>query len=61
MFDHLLMGTSAAKLNKKLTDSGLGASVVGGGLDTTLQQATFSVGLKGVKTQVVENNMRNFE
>ena len=27
-------------------DSGLGAATIGGGFDPTLQQATFSVGLK---------------
>ena len=35
------MGTTASVLSKRLTDSQLGASIVGGGLDTTLQQATF--------------------
>jgi Zn-dependent M16 (insulinase) family peptidase len=49
--DHLLLGTSAAILQKRLTDSGLGDTVIGGGLDSTLQQMTFSVGLKGVASE----------
>ncbi len=48
MLDHLLMGTSAATLQKALVDSALGASVIGGGLSDELKQATFSAGLKGV-------------
>jgi Zn-dependent M16 (insulinase) family peptidase len=50
MLDHLLVGTSASALRKALTDSSLGASVIGGGLDTTLLQGTFGIGLKGVGT-----------
>ena len=48
VLDHLLMGTSAATLQKALVDSALGASVIGGGLSDELKQATFSAGLKGV-------------
>ena len=36
----VLMGTSSAPLRKRLTDSGLGSSVIGGGLDDELQQAS---------------------
>ena len=46
--DHLLLGTSTSRLRKALTDSGLGESVVGGGLSDELVQPTYSVGLKGV-------------
>eukprot|EP00035_Acanthoeca_spectabilis_P006877 m.130207 g.130207 ORF g.130207 m.130207 type:complete len:899 (-) comp13705_c0_seq2:521-3217(-) len=49
--DHLLLGTSASILRLRLIQTGLGDTVVGGGLDTTLQHMTFSVGLKGVKTE----------
>jgi Zn-dependent M16 (insulinase) family peptidase len=48
VLDHLLCGTSASALRKALSDSKLGASFVGGGMDNTLQQATFSAGLKGI-------------
>lgn len=48
VLDHLLLGTSASKLAKALTESGLGDDLVGGGLSDELQQATFAVGLKGV-------------
>ncbi|MEW5297561.1 MAG: hypothetical protein WDW36_000765 [Sanguina aurantia] len=46
--DYLMLGTAAAPLRKALNDSALGASVIGGGMDDDLKQATFSVGLKGV-------------
>ena len=49
MLDHLLMGTPTSVLYKALIESGLGTAVVGGGLSDELKQATFSVGLKGVK------------
>ncbi|CAM9175888.1 unnamed protein product, partial [Ascophyllum nodosum] len=48
LMDDLLVGTSAATLRKALTDSGLGESVIGGGLSSELLQNTFSIGLKGV-------------
>jgi hypothetical protein len=49
VLDSLLLGTSTATLRKTLIESGLGESVTGGGLSDELLQATFSVGLKGVK------------
>lgn len=54
VLDSLLLGTSNAKLRKILTESNLGESVTGGGLSDELLQATFSVGLKGVKAADVE-------
>ena len=62
VLDSLLLGTSSAKLRKTLTESQLGESVTGGGLSDELLQATFSVGLKGVKpadTQRVEALVRS--
>jgi Zn-dependent M16 (insulinase) family peptidase len=56
----MLLGTASAALQKPLLASKLGASVVGGGYGSSLQQAAFSVGLKGVavgaeaKSAVVE-------
>eukprot|EP00939_MAST-03C_sp_MAST-3C-sp1_P004423 g4423.t1 len=47
--DHLLLGTSSSPLYKALIESRLGESVTGGGLSEELLQATFGVGLKGVK------------
>jgi Zn-dependent M16 (insulinase) family peptidase len=47
--NHLLLGTAAAPLRKALTDSGLGESLIGGGIEDELAQPTFSIGLKGVK------------
>ena len=49
VLDSLLLGTSSATLRKTLTESQLGESVTGGGLSDELLQATFGVGLKGVK------------
>jgi len=53
VLDHLLLGTPSSTLRKALTDSGLGSAVIGGGLSDELSQATFSVGLKGVKPEDV--------
>lgn len=47
----LMVGTAVAPLYKKLRESGLGESVIASGLSTTLQQATFSVGMKGIKDE----------
>ncbi|GJP38783.1 hypothetical protein CLOM_g23195 [Closterium sp. NIES-68] len=46
--DHLLLGTPAAPLRKRLLESGLGEAIVGGGLQDELRQPVFSIGLKGV-------------
>jgi len=54
VLDHLLMGTSSSILRKTLMESGLGDAITGGGLSDELMQATFSVGLRGVKTDNVE-------
>ena len=54
VLDHLLLGTSTSRLRKALTDSGLGESVIGGGLSDELKQPTFAVGLKGVEAENVE-------
>ncbi len=44
--NYLLLGTSASPLRKALNDSGLGESIVGGGVEDELRQPVFSVGLK---------------
>lgn len=54
VLDHLLMGTTSSILRKTLMESGLGDSITGGGLSDDLLQATFSVGLKGVKADNVD-------
>ena len=53
VMDHLLMGTSSSILRKKLLESNLGEAITGGGISDELLQATFSVGLKGVKAEDV--------
>ena len=57
VLDHLLMGTTSSILRKTLMESGLGEAITGGGLSDELLQATYSVGLKGVK----EENMAKAE
>jgi len=49
LIDHLLTGNTAAKLRKTLTDSGLGSSVIGGGMSTYLKQPYYTIGLKGLE------------
>ncbi len=48
ILDHTLMGSLASPLRKALIDSGLGEEVAGGGLGTSLRQAIFAAGLKGI-------------
>ncbi len=50
----LLTGTSASPLRKALIDSGLGDALTGSGLSTHLRQMFFSVGLKGVHRDNVD-------
>lgn len=54
ILDHLMMGTTQSVLRKALMESGLGESVTGGGLSDELLQATFSVGLKGIQPEKVD-------
>lgn len=49
--NYLMLGTSASPLRKALTDSGLGASLIGRGVEDELCQPVFSIGLKGVKEE----------
>ncbi|KAL3816824.1 hypothetical protein ACHAXA_008687 [Cyclostephanos tholiformis] len=53
VLDHLLTGTTSSILRKTLMESGLGEAITGGGLSDELMQATFSMGLKGVKPENV--------
>ncbi|OEH78860.1 mitochondrial presequence protease related protein [Cyclospora cayetanensis] len=48
LLSHLLVSTTASPLYKALTESGLGKSMIGGGLGLDLRHATFSAGLKGL-------------
>jgi presequence protease len=54
ILSHILIGTPASPLRKALIDSGLGEDVIGGGLDDSLRQLTFSAGMKGVEPEKVE-------
>jgi len=51
--DHLMLGTQASPLRKALTESGLGESLTGSGLEDELRQPTFAVGMKGVTKEDV--------
>jgi hypothetical protein len=53
VLDDLLLGQSSSPLQKKLIESGLGEGLTGGGLEDELLQATYSIGLKGVKEEDV--------
>jgi presequence protease len=53
ILDHLLTGTSSSILRKTLMESGYGDAITGGGLSDELLQATFSIGMKGVKADDV--------
>lgn len=55
ILNHILLATSSSPLRKALTDSQLGEDVVGGGLETDLRQMTFSVGLKGMTEEAVND------
>lgn len=47
VLEHLLIGAKSSPLYKALAESGLGEGVYNRGLETDLQHATFTVGLKG--------------
>ncbi|KAL7450935.1 hypothetical protein ACHAWC_003933 [Mediolabrus comicus] len=49
VLNSLLLGKPSSPLTKALEDSNLGESTIGGGLDDTLLQSTFSIGMKGLK------------
>ena len=50
--NYLMMGTPASPLYKALVDSGMGSSVIGGGMDDGMLQTTFSVGLKEARKKM---------
>lgn len=54
ILDHILVGTTTAPLYQALLSSGLGTAVVGGGLSDELLQASFAIGMKGVKGEDVD-------
>ena len=51
---HILAGTQASPLRRKLIDSGLGEDLAGGGLTDELRQMTYALGLKGVAAADVD-------
>lgn len=48
ILSHILTGTPANPLRKALLDSGLGEDTIGVGLESQIQQAFYSIGLRGV-------------
>jgi Zn-dependent M16 (insulinase) family peptidase len=50
----VLLGTAGSPLRKALVDSGLGEDVIGGGYSGRMRQGTFSVGMKGVKSENID-------
>ncbi len=51
VLEYILLGMPASPLRKALIDSGMGEDITGGGLETELQQMSFSTGLKGIETK----------
>ena len=54
VLEHILVGTPASPLRKALIDSGLGEDLTGNGLDLGVRQMAYSVGLKGVQSENVD-------
>jgi len=54
LLDHILLGTPASPLRKTLIESGLGEDITGGGLETHMLQMAYSIGLKGVESEDLE-------
>lgn len=58
LLSYLLAGNAAAPLRRRLTESGLGEGMIGGGISTWLRQPMAGFGLKGIDpadTEKVEN------
>jgi presequence protease len=49
VLEHVLIGTSASPLRKRLIESGLGEELSGYGMESEMRQMSFSTGLKGVE------------
>ncbi len=45
---HIISGTAASPLRKKLIESGIGEDIAGGGVESDLQQMIYSIGLRGM-------------
>lgn len=54
VLSYAIISTTASPLRKTLIDSNLGSDVIGGGFSNSLRQPAFSVGLKGVDPQHVD-------
>ena len=54
ILNEILIGTPASPLRKALIDSGLGEDLTGRGVETSLAQMMFSVGMKGVQPADLE-------
>ena len=54
ILEHILLGTPASPLRKALIESGLGEDLAGVGMESELMQLYFSVGLRGVEPDRVD-------
>ncbi len=54
VLSYILLGMPGSPLRKSLIDSGLGEDLAGEGLETELRQCYFSIGLKGVAVEKLE-------
>ena len=51
VLEHILTGTPASPLRKELIDSGLGEDLTGRGMDISMRQMIYSIGMKGVQSE----------
>jgi Zn-dependent M16 (insulinase) family peptidase len=55
ILDHVLLGTPASPLRKKMIESGLGEDIVGRGMEKELKQMAFSTGLRGIELENIDS------
>lgn len=51
ILDDMMLGSSSSVLEKALMDSGLGEEAISDGVDRSMLQMTFAVGMKGIKDE----------
>lgn len=55
MLDHILIGLPGSPLRRALIESGLGEDLTGHGLENELREMFFSIGLRGIKGESVQD------
>ena len=54
VLNQLLLGTAGAPMKKALIESGLGQALAGGGVDQSIRESSFTIGLKGTSLDSVD-------